>query len=131
MKPINPSRRLIKAASDAVVEFALIAFEEEFLIWDKSVNLCTAELVWNAHVWGIDARDVQVAEPTLGRLVRTLMRARRVRWNTERFLVFELDVRHEEGEVLFSFRLTWDEGESFHPCEIAVDWNIACPAALN
>jgi len=131
MRTMRPPSRILKAASDALVEFALLSFAEEFLLWEKSVNLCMAELVWNAYRRGVDPREATASRPALKPLVRRLMRARRVRWRKERFLVSGLDVRVEGAELIFSFKLTWDEGATFHPCEITVGMNCAGPADLN
>ena len=131
MRTTTPTRRIMKASTDALVEFALISFEEEFLLWEKSVNLSVAELVWNAHDRGVDPREATASRPALKPLVQRLMRARRIRWRAEKFLVVDLDFNHTQGDLVFTFRLTWDEGETFVPCEIAVDLNIAGPTDLN
>lgn len=118
------SMQTIKAAADAVVEYTLIAFEERFLLWEKLVNLGVAERVWNAHVLGVDPLALGTfTEPAFAKLTRTLVRARE-RWAQETFLVFGLDINHRGGEMLVTFDLTWDDGESFQPCEIAVDFCV-------
>ena len=120
----NPakSRETIKAAADAVVEYTLISFEARFLLWEKMVNLGVAERIWNAHARGIDPLTVgSFSEPAFAELVRTLAQARQ-RWAEETFQVHGLDIQHRGGELLVVFDLTWNEGESFQPCEIAVDF---------
>lgn len=121
------STKLIKAAADAVVEYTLISFEPRFLLWEKLVNLGVAEQVWNAHSLGqVPVEAGFLAEPELAALTRTLVEARK-RWGGETFLVLGLDISHRGGEVLVTFDLTWDEGENFQPCEIAVDFCLMDP----
>lgn len=131
MQPSRPPPSTVKAAADAVVEFALISLEPEFLLWVKTVNLRVAELIWNAHSCGGPAPFADPPEPALTRLIDRLSRARATRWGEERFLVFGLDVDSDDVDITFTFDLTWDEGHSFHPCEIAVDFPLAGPSTLN
>jgi len=134
-KPTRSSQT-IKAAADAVVEYTLISFEPRFLLWEKLVNLGVAERVWNAHALGADRgtagvpSEAELAEPEFAELMRTLARARK-RWARETFLVLGLDIHHRGGEVLITFDLTWDEGETFQPCEIAVDFCLVGPAGAS
>ncbi len=68
----------------------------------------------------------------LSALVRVLCRARRgVPSEVDDVLLLDLDIRHERGELLFTFELSWDQGETFHACEIAVDFAICGPVGWN
>lgn len=131
MSRTRPSPERIKAAADDVVEFALLSLVPEFHLWEKTVNLHVAELVWNAHACRAPFPITDPPEPALTRLIERLASARQTRWGEQPFLVLGLDVRHEDGEIFFTFDLTWDDGESFHACEIAVDFEVAGPTALN
>lgn len=131
MSRTRPSNARMKAAADAVVEYALIAFQEEFLLWEKDVNLEVAEFVWNAGGVNLESWIPRPGKPSLSGLVETLCRARRVRWGKEEFILLNLDSRHEEGEFLFTFDLSFDDGESLHACEIAVDFILAGPSDTN
>ena len=42
-------------------------------------------------------------------------------------LLLDLDVRHERGDLFFTFELSFDQGETFHACELAVDFAIGSP----
>jgi len=127
----RPSEAKVLEAARAVVELATLALEPEYLVWDKSVNLGVVEGVWNAASFGDEARLVLPADGHLAGLIERLMRVRKKRWPKVDFLVFALDMRHEGEEILFTFELTFDEGESFHPCEIAWDMPLAGPADRN
>jgi hypothetical protein len=119
----------MQAAADAVVEFALLSLGPEFLRWEPRVNLGTAALVWNAHRAGAEPPLLGTpGSAALARLMRVLGEARRTRWPDCDFQVFDLGVRHEGGDLLFTFRLTWDDpaGQGdlrTWPCEIAVAWD--------
>jgi hypothetical protein len=121
----------VKPAADMVTEFAIISLQEQFLRWEKDVNMHIAEMVWNGCSMGLGPGVIQAGEPDLKELVDTLVRARKARWGDETFLVFGLDVRVEDGEMVFSFDLTWDDGETFQPCEIVWDVGIAPKSAFN
>jgi len=122
MHAIHPTRLVLKSAADAVVEFALISFEERFLLWNKDVNLGVAQRIWNAFPSKGDPLLAGVSpEPELAALIERLAEARASRWHRTRVRMFGLDVHVVAGELVFDFDLTWDEGESFHPCEITVD----------
>lgn len=123
--PTDPEA--IRTAAHAVVEYATVAFQIEFLRWDKTVNLGVAEMVWNAHSAGVDPHVDPQTEPELIALFERLGQVRRLRWGEERFLVFGLDVRYEDDDILFTFDLTWDDGRTFQPCEIAWDIPVAEP----
>ena len=133
MKPIRPSLETLKSATDAVVEFALIAFQMEFLRWTPSVNCTIAAMMWNTCRGGRepDAFGAPL-DAELERLMQILARSRTTRWAADEFEfeVEDLEVHTEDGEMVFTFRLTWDEGESFWPCEIVVDQPVL-PSALN
>jgi hypothetical protein len=114
-------RDTVKAAADAVVEFALIAFEPEFLLWEKDVNLRLAELIWNSGGSDPFAMLPAESELALATLADRLARARRERWGEETFLVLGLDLHYENHDFIFTFDVTWDAGETFRACEMAVD----------
>jgi len=109
---------VIDAASNAVTEFLTVAFQEEFLRWDKDLNLGIAEMVWNACSARRDGPVEMGWAPEYQDLVEHLMRVRETRWPRERVLVFDLDARVVDGEIVFSFDLSWDDGEMFQPCEM-------------
>ena len=129
MSAIRPQSDVLNAAAHAVVEYALVSLEPEFHRWEQSVNLRAAQCVWNARSMGWDPPDPPSRDPALAELIARLARVRSTRWKDEVFLVLALDVRHEDGEVFFTFDLTWDEGDTFHPCEIALDHSIVSAAA--
>ena len=121
----------IRQASDAVVEFAIISLQPEFLRWEKTVNMGMAELVWNGHSMGIRPPVTSVTDPALAEMIERLVRARTTRWDEEDFLVFGLDVRHRDDAVYFVFDLSWDEGQTCNSCEIEWVWNEPGPAPFN
>ncbi len=111
----------LKRAADAFTGFVVEALREEFLLWDKSVNFGMAEMVWNAHSMGAIAELGWHSEPKIAEMHEVLTRLRATRWRKEEFLAFGLKARTEDGEVFFRFDLTFDEGITFHPCEIVWD----------
>jgi hypothetical protein len=114
--PIPPE--VIRHAADSIVEFAILAFAPEFLRWDKTVNVGTAELVWNFHGTDIRPPAEEPDDPVFEALVERLVRARRTRWGDEEFLVLGLDAHREGDRLFFTFDLTWDEGETCQACKI-------------
>ncbi len=125
MQPTIPAGTDLKETTDAVVEFALFALREEFLRWDKSVNMGVAEMVWNAGLYEPEPTAFGApGDRVLDGMMRRLMRERTTRYKHQSCIVLELDVNSAIGELVFTFALTWDEGESFQPCEIAVDWPV-------
>lgn len=118
MRSVEATPTVIEAAANAVVEFAIVSLQAEFLRWDKDTNLGIAEMIWNA--WSAEPGDVLamgwIEEYT--DLVERLIEVRRTRWPDERVFVFGLDALHRDGGLFFRFDLTWDEGETFQPCEI-------------
>ena len=135
MSKSRPSRARLRAAANVVVEYALIALQEEFLLWDKDVNLEVAEFVWNAGGMNLESWVPRPGEPSFSDLVATLCRARRLRWAQEEFLLLNLDSRLDprpDGEdLLFTFDLSFDDGKRLHACEIAVDLTVAGPTDVN
>ena len=111
----------LKKTTDAVVEYALLSLEPEFLRWEKDVNMEVAELIWNAGGLGINPSGFYAPGGDLSKLAKALCKARRTKWPDEDVWLLNLDVRIEDGEITFTFDLSWDEGESFQACKIAVD----------
>ena len=137
----TPPRERIQTAAFDLVEFALVAFEPEFLRWDKDVNLGVAEMIWNLYSAGMDVavapctcthEQLQVT-PRLDvdDLVERLEHVRRSRWGHQLVMVLGLDVRAQGWELVFSFDLTWDDGQTLHPCEITWGQEAPQPEALN
>jgi hypothetical protein len=121
----------LKKATDAVVEYALISLEPEFLCWEKDVNMEVAELIWNADGLGINAAGFYSQGGDLSRLARALCEARRTRWPDEDVWLINLDVHIEDDEITFTFDLSWDEGETLQPCKIAVEDGYGTPEQRN
>ena len=121
----------LKKATDAVVEYALISLEPEFLCWEKDVNMEVAELIWNAHGMGIDPSGFYAPGGDLSKLARALCDARRARWPDEEVWLVNLDVHVEDGEITFTFDLSWDEGETLQACKIAVEDGYGTPEQRN
>ena len=121
MSQTAPSHASIKKATDAVVEYALLSLEPEFLRWEKDVNMEVAELIWNAGGLGINPSGFYAPGGDLSKLAKALCKARRTKWPDEDVWLLNLDVRIEDGEITFTFDLSWDEGETFQACKIAVD----------
>lgn len=117
-----PSTSALKTATDAVVDYALRSLEPQFLCWTKEINMQVAEFVWNCGGINLDPRVFHAPGGDLPAMVRKLCRARRkVPREVDEVMLLGLDVHHERGEMLFTFDLSWDEGESFQPCRIVVD----------
>lgn len=132
MKQTLPSPQVLKAATDAVVAYALHALAPEFLCWDKGVNMEVAEFVWNAGGRRLDPSVFRAPGGDLSALVRVLCRERRgVPAEIDDVLLLGLDVDHEHGEMFFTFELSWDKGETFTACKIAVEFSILNPVAWN
>jgi len=127
----HPGEATIRKAAQAVVELATLALEPQYLIWDKVVNLGVVEGVWNAASFGDEAKLVLPEDERLAGLIERLIRVRRTRWPHVDSVVFGLDMRHADGEVLFAFDLTFDGGDTFHPCEIAWDMPLARSLDVN
>lgn len=132
MSQTIPPAHAIQAATDAVVEYALLSLQQEFLCWEKDVNMRVAEFVWNAGGRNLDPSVFSAPGGDLPDLVRTLCRARRaVPPESDDVLLLGLDVHDERGEIHFTFDLSWDEGDTFQACKIAVDFPVGDPAQLN
>ena len=121
----------LKQATHAVVEYALLSLEPEFLRWEKTVNMEVAELIWNAERLGIDPSGFYASGGDLSELARTLCDARRTQWPDEDVWLLNLDVHIEDGEITFTFQLSWDEGETCQRCKIAVDEGFGTPEQRN
>ncbi len=116
----KPTDNQIHAASQATTEYLSLAFEAEFLRWERDVNLQIAELVWNHHTavraTGEDGELGVV--PDLEPLRRHLAEARKLRWEEADWMVFSVEARVDDGNIVFSFELWWDELEFCQPCEM-------------
>lgn len=126
MKTPLPNDQITKEASDAVVEFALMAFEPEYLLWDASTNAALVEFVWNAGdpEGSVLASGSCFPDARMEQLHGRLMRARRTRFGHCRFSVLDLVPGTEDGHVVFSFRLSWDGGETGRDCRMVVDFPV-------
>ena len=54
MNTDRPLTSELQAATDALVEFALMTLEPQYLRWDKFVNMSIAEGVWNLGPRALD-----------------------------------------------------------------------------
>jgi len=132
MRYTLPTRAVIGNAANAVVAFALHAFEIEFLCWTKDVNMEVAEFVWNAGGHNLDPDAFRAPGGDLSALVRALCRARReVPPEVGDVLLLNLDVHPEGFELVFTFDLSWDLGETFQACRIVAAIPIMDPADMN
>ena len=121
----------LKKTTDAVVEYALISLEPEFRCWEKAVNMEIAEFVRNTGGRNLDPSVFQSPGGDLSFLVKALCHARRTRWPDAEVLLLGLDVHREHDEIVFTFDLSWDEGETFQACEIVVDHGHGSPTQRN
>ena len=124
----------IQAAAEAVTEYVTVAFQPEFLCWEKEVNLAVAEMVWNFHsavARGEADEPVMHVAPQLQPLHDKLVEVRQARWPDADWMVLCLYARVEDGEIVFEFDLCWDEGGFRQPCEMTWVMNIAGPAQMN
>jgi hypothetical protein len=127
-----PPRSVVQAASDAVVGYALEALAPEFHSWTKDVNMNVAEFIWNAGGRNLDPSVFHAPGGDLSGLARRLCEARReVPAEVDDVMLLDLDVHHRNGEIVFTFRLSWDMGQTLQPCEITVDAAHAPPANAN
>ena len=127
----SPSPQMIEAAGSIVAEYAMIAFQEQFLHWTKDVNQELAEFIWNCGGIGLDQCRFTVPGPPVDDLVRTLSRARRTRWADEDFVIFDLQSELRAGEIVLTFSVSWDECRSLHPIEMTVEMPLASPTERN
>ena len=117
-----PSRSVVEAAANAVVEYSLHALAPEFMLWTKDVNMEVAEFVWNTGGRNLDPSGFHAPVGDLSALARRLCEARReVPAEIDDVLLLDLDVHHHNDKVSFTFRLSWDAGKTFQPCKIIVD----------
>ncbi|MFV1959216.1 MAG: hypothetical protein ACC662_07365 [Planctomycetota bacterium] len=118
-----PDDVITQKAADDIVEFALMAFGPDYLLWDALTNAALATFAWNA---GHPAASPVVmptpfSDARMDRLLRVLCEARRTRWGDRTFEVADLRSQVVDGEIVFTFRLTWDGGQTYRPCRIVVD----------
>lgn len=118
-----PDDAVTKAAADAIVELALNAFETPFLCWTPEVNTAIAACAWNEA----DPRtrvfppNHDFPEPRMRRLYERLSEMRRTQFGGVDVSVWDLAVHIENREMVFTFLVSWDGGESGRPCRIVVD----------
>jgi hypothetical protein len=196
--PAGIASEQIQAAADAVTEFLTVAFQSEFLLWEKDVNLAVAEMVWNyctacqetaspsaprksrarqqedgsdqdgsdqdgsdqdgsdqdgSDQDGSDQSPEQAGDgqfpdglgfgagvldtpmfrvaPHLKPLHERLSAVRQARWPEASWMIFDLDARVDDGEIVFTFDLFWDDALFRQPCEMTWVQNAADPAQLN
>jgi len=118
-----PDDVITKKAADDIVEFALMAFEPDYLLWDALTNMALVTFAWNAGHPAASpvVRPIPLADDRMDRLLRLLIEARRTRWGDRTFEVADLVPQVVDAEIVLTFRLTWDGGETFRPCRIVVD----------
>jgi len=132
MQPTIPPRSALRTATDAVVGYALEALAPGFLLWTKDVNMNVAEFVWNAGGLNLDPSVFHAPGGDLSALARRLCEVRRkVPAEVDDVMLLDLDVHHEDGELVFTFRLSWDDGETFQPCQITVEQGPVAPVDAN
>ncbi len=122
----------IQAAADAVTEYLTVAFQPEFLKWDKLVNLAIAEMVWNAHTdeqrGGVPRVHV---DASLRELHDRLRDVRRTRWPDADWSVMRTGALVEREHVVFTFDLWWDDAGYCQPCEMTWVQRVAGPVDMN
>ena len=131
MKTHAPTRGEIREAAHAVVELAVLSLRPEYLCWSKTINLSLTEFAWNTACGDPLASWVSDEDPRLVELHERLVQTRRTKWPDTTCLIVGLDVRRSGDEALFTFDLTWDDGETMHPCEIAWDPAGVAPSSQN
>ena len=115
------------AAVSAVVEFALTALQPEYMRTQTNMNLMAAEAVWNACSGGPDLVLELGIQNECEDLVDHLTHVHRARWPDASFLIAGLHASREEGRLVFSFDLTWDEFRTLHPIQAFIE-PCACMA---
>ena len=117
-----PDERTLPAAND-ICEFAMLAFESQWLRWNKTWNLNLAQLAWNAG--NPTEQPIEMfnafSDPMMETCLQHLLDVRRKRFRDREFCVFDLDLRIVRGEMVFTFVLSWNGGEETRPCEMTVD----------
>lgn len=147
MQDIEIRPEQIQAAAEAVTEFVTVAFQTEFLCWEKEVNLAVAEMVWNFRtaaqsLRGDDGQQdgpQEEAEPSVFRVAPhlkplhdRLADVRQARWPDADWMILGLDARvGDDGEIIFAFDLCWDDVRFRQPCEMTWVQNIASAVHLN
>ncbi len=127
-----PPRSVVQTASDAVVGYAIESLAPEFQRWTKHVNMHVAEFIWNAGGRHLDPSVFHAPGGDLSALARRLCEVRRkVPAEVDDVMLLDLDVHHRNGEIVFTFQLSWDLGQTLQPCEITVDMSHAHPASAN
>ena len=129
----------IQAAANAVTEFLTVAFQPEYLRWEKEVNLAIAEMVWNFHTapqQEASAGERAVAPvlhvaPHLEPLHDRLNEVRQTRWPEADWMVLGLEARVDDGQIVFTFDLCWDEARFRQPCEMTWVQKSAGPVQRN
>ena len=122
MHTCTPPRSVLETAANTVVEYALHALDPGFLLWTKDLNMEVAEFIWNVGAENVDPSVFHAPGGDLSTLARHLCEARRaVPAEFDDAWLLELDVHHLCGEIFFTFVISLDDGETFHPCEISVD----------
>lgn len=123
MEQPHPSDATTQRAADDVVEFALLALEPQYMVWHPATNAALAAFAWNAGHPRATAgiRHVAPLDPRMKQLLDALHEARRSRWGDRAFTVEDLAFAVEDDEMVFYFRLSWDDGQNTRPCRIVLD----------
>ena len=130
-KPPVPDNE-IRDAAEAVTEFLTEAFADEFLRWDKDVNLAMATMVWNvASARRRGEPAYHYVAPELSDLHRRLRKLRETRWPEATWMLEEVDSRVENLEIVFTFTMWWEEHEYAQPCEMTWVQTSASQARTN
>ena len=132
MSRSSPSQKRLRTACASVVELATLSLRPEYLRWERQVNLGAAELIWNygGHDLGLPILG-PVDDPAFAAMCEHVARVRRDRWPDEDFMVVQLEAHTRQLEIVFQFELTFDEGRTFHPCEIVWDPRGVQQSTLN
>ena len=118
MKTQPITSRQLRAAGDAVAEFAMISLRPEYLCWTKDVNFTIAEFTWNLR--GHSMGKPLLFDPRLHDMVQRLTRARQGRFAEHVFDIVGLDAHREGNSMVLTFDVTWDEGLTYRPLAIRV-----------
>ena len=111
------------AAANDICAFVLLAFEPQWLRWNKTWNLTLAEMAWNAGNPAEHPASIHhtFPDPEMDALLQRLLDERRATYADREFNVFELDATFVDDELAFTFLLSWDGGETTRPCQMIID----------
>lgn len=127
-----PNDAITKEAADAVVEFALIAFEPEHFFGDADSIAALTEFVWNSCDPGAEvlASACFLPDRPTRMLFRRLKKARHARFGQHHFTLWGLELRVEGRQAVLAFELSWDGGATCRPFRTTLDRSQLPPAVL-